>query len=628
MNQHTAKMSSAFIYFILLIISAYLVIEYFFIPYSALAADEFVFARHIYEYTLHLPYHDFPPYKTTLGYYLLSLPFFFSHALLKPIFYIKDEIALINAVCLLLTSIWASKFFDKRAILLSLLAMLANQLFLIYAADLRVDMLTVWFALFATLAMLQYRFILSGVLLGLAFLISQKALWFAFALNAGMLMCWLTLPNSKYKAKAILSFNICAVLTVVAYIVIWSLLSSPSIVLYNLFYEAFIQAGIDFYSNIYLLCWQTVLQHGPLLFLLWPLTFIPLFSKNQIINERDLFILCFSSVSLLLFISYKQAFPYNFVFTIPAYFLLYANFLSYLFELKNKPALELASSNVNLFLFTTYLSSITVILFYIKVAGIYFFIPLIPLLVYTYIKTDYNNFKIICLRTVVLLFLMTGIVYPLYQSLKIYQFINGNYQQTMLTLANEIIQDEGDYISGVPYFYQKDQPIEGMKNLIGPALEYLVAPNEKLEKLLLSSLYLAPTTTDKVLQDFDNLPIKVIINNYRMVSLPENIANYIKQNYTHFYGSIYLYSPLITPNQLSFHLKFSGDYRIDGAKKLALTIDGKRIKANKVMTLKAGDHISYTNKPYRLVLIPAIKMQLDPTYQDDDATKMIKAIMM
>ena len=219
---------------ILLICLSYFIFECFFIPFEVLSADEFVFARHIYEYTFHIPYLDFQPYKSVIGHYLLVIPLFFSHTLFEPIFYIKEEIALLNTACIALTCYWGATLFDKRAVLLTMLALLANHYFLIYSTDLRVDMLTSWCCLFSLLAIGQARLTLGGLLLGLAFLISQKAMWYVIAINGSMLMCN---PTTTFSLYATLSNDdeLSSVPSHLPLLIILVTHCFPSIVLHNFF---------------------------------------------------------------------------------------------------------------------------------------------------------------------------------------------------------------------------------------------------------------------------------------------------------------------------------------------------------------------------------------------------------
>lgn len=615
------------LYFYLLagIFSIYFLFEYYFIKYSALSTDEFVFAKHILDYTQSLPYRDFPPYKTILGYYLLSIPFFFSHDLFTPLFWIKTEITFLNVLCLSAASYLAVTHFDKRACLLSVLAILANQLFLVYGSDLRVDMLTSWVCLFSALYVLRHQFKIGGMLLGIAFLISQKALWYVFAINAGMLLCWLSfLPHSRFNPRTLIQFNLAFIAPISIYFIIWASITNISDVFYNLFYEAYIQAGIDWYTPLYLTCWKAILSHGPLLFLLWPLTFIMLSNKNKAELENRIFIIGMASTALILFINYKQPFPYNFVFTIPAFFLLLAEFITWLIKQptldKQRWCTRFATIGTSL-----YTIGILALIYSFSLSIFYYLIALLPGLIYAYAnqKISYRAF----LTSFLSIFIFTGIIYPLYKSVHTALVIDGRYQQTMTTMTAEILGKEGDYISGIPFLYAKDQPIDGMKNLIGPAVDYLYQPTDKLNALLLPSLYLTASTPEKILADFERMPVKVIINNYRMLSLPASISTYIKNHYQHFYGSIYVYAPLITKNQLSIDIKFTGKYRIEAKNNARILLDKKVIKSGQVISLKQGPHVSDTKTTYRLALIPEIKQPLDQRYEKDEWMKMIKAIV-
>lgn len=611
--------ASTFFYSLFFISVAYCLFEYFFIPREVLTADEFVFARHIYEYTFHLPYRDFAPYKTVLGYYLLSLPLFFSHSLLAPLFYIKDEIALLNAIFIVCLSYSAKQLFDKKIVLFALLLILANQHFLIYASDLRVDMLTSWLCLFAALSVLQKRLYLGGFLLGIAFLISQKALWYGFAIDGALLITWLAFSSSIYSLRSFIAFNIAAALPVLIYIACWSVIASPTTVLYSLFYEAYIQANIQWYAPIYLFCWITILSQGPLLFLTLPLTLLNL---NKLTDhtalQRHIFIISFAFIALFQFINYKQPFPYNFVFTIPAFFLLYADFLSALFirASTTQTTPQTTSSRFKI-LIASYAMIVLMIVNGLALPIIYNLIVLIPIIFGLFLFAQ-SSHRSLYFKTIIALIMITGIIYPLYRSLIASHHLNGHYQQTMLINAMKVIQHEGDYLGGIPYFYNKDQPIDGMKNLIGPELDYLYQSNEKIEPLLLPSLYLAPTTTEKVLDDLEKSSIKIIINNYRIMSLPPKIKQYIMQNYDHYDGSLLIYAPLISSNQLSFYLKFTNQYRID-TKAKSIKIDGKKRHAGQLITLKQGDHTTEADRAYRLTPIQKITQSTHDSVDETNA---------
>ncbi len=642
LKSRRSGISRSLFYSCLLLISiCYLAYEYYYIPRWSLAADEFVFARHIYDYTFRIPYLDFAPYKTVLGYYLLSIPMFFSHALLKPLFYIKDEIAIINVFCLVTGGYWACRFYDKRAVLLIILAIIANQLFLVYSSELRVDMLTSWFCLFSGLAVLQKYLRTGGTLLGIAFLISQKTIWYLFAIDGALMICML-LPASSYTLRSLWHFNLFMTITVVIYIVIWSMAVPPGELVHNLFYEAYTQARTSWYMHIYYFSWMTLLRHGPVLFLLWPATFLSLLlpaasqtagTHSDKIFQQRVFAASFSTIALLLFISYKQPFPYNFVFTIPAFFLLYSDFISWLLALKTR-ADENAAPGIHASSISCLMSLYTVGIFYFlnryDFDLPYYVLVFFPLVFGYLLRPAKNNPRIprIAYKMIFVIFVSGGIIYPLYQSMRLNTYIRGDYQQAMIKMSSELLGRDGEFIGGIPFIYYKEQPVEGVRNLISPAIAYLFKPKASIKPLLLPSLYLAPATQEEVLANFDKSPVKVIINNVRMASLPPAIKAFVADNYRHFYGSIYLYAPSIQPQQLSFILKFTARYRINSSVNSQITIDGKNFRPGQIIKLNKGDHTNWSSHAYHLELQPDVNVDTsNPKYQTDNFLDMFRSVV-
>lgn len=624
---HLRKEPAFFLFSLVLISFAYFLFEYFFIPYSSLSADEFVFARHIYEYTFHLPYRDFPPYKTVLGYYLLSVPMYFSQGIFATLINIKAEIVFLNLIFIGIVSRIARRLFNFKAVLLTWLLVLSNQLFLIYSADLRVDMLTGWLCLLSILYVMQNRVILGGIFISIAFLVSQKAIWYLIALDGAMFFCWLSMTTSSYTLYRIFIFNMAALLPLVIYILFWSFVSSPSTVFYNLFYEAYIQAKINLYADIYLRCWGIVLSHGPLLFFLWPLTTLMLFEKPKQISKQ-LFVIACAFISLMLFILYKQPFPYNFVFTVPAFFILYAQFIDWLLN----PSLYFHSNKKLWPLIVFYIFLMAILIYLSAISAIYYGIILltITILSYLYCVKHHKSWQTLLLNLIFAFFIILGVISPLFKSFQIAKLIDGSYQKTMLRLAAKILQ-EGDYVSGIPYFYQKDQPIAGMKNLIEPALLYLYRPSKQMETLLLPSLYLDVSNTRQIAADFEKTPVKLIINNYRIRLLPIHLRDYIEQHYQHFYGSLYIYAPVIEKGTRTFDLKFDGMYEVvpelNADCKAMLLLDDRIVGMNSVVRLKRGMHLSAGGCGYRLVFKPDVDGEfLNPRYQKDNWLYMLKAI--
>lgn len=609
----------------------YLLYQYFFIPFSALSADEFVFARHIYDYTHRLPYRDFSPYKTVLGYYLLSIPLYFSHGLLAPLFYIKAEIALINGFFLTLIVLVSRSFFSRIALILTISLILANHLFLIYSTDLRVDMLTAWFGLMGPLLIIQKRFKTAGWITAIAFLVSQKALWYWAAINGALCLCSLLKLHPIATWRNLIYFNLYALLGVMIYTVFWIGLSDPATVLQSMFHEAYTQSKITTYLPIYTVCWNNVLNRGPLLYLLLPLTLFCL-SQNDLTNEKiaqRIFIFTFAFIMLFLFTSYKQPFPYNFVLTTPAFFLIYAEYFTWLGrhtgntchtgKVRHTNACHAGVGRYPSILIA--FSYFLLIIFLVNSqqwANIYNLIALLGLLQIAYLYYQSRS-KSIFLTIFSLIIFITGIATPLMQTIKLSHKLNGDYQQYMLHIAAQLIKKDEGYLAGIPYFYYQDQPLLSLTNLISPALQYLYEPNDELKPLLIPSLYLTTQTAPTILSDLRKSPIKIIIENYRILSLPRAFRNYIDNHYINYYGPILIYAPKIKPHQAHFYIKFSDKYRIaaDDKTSSTITIDHRKITNGQILYLNKGKHLNDSKKTYRIIWVPKIETKkLKSLYRD------------
>lgn len=623
-----------FFYSIALICVSYGLFQYCYIPYSTIAADEFVFARHIYEYTFHLPYVDFLPYKSTIGHYILTVPFLFHLDNLTTIFYMKYEIAAINIIMIAATAYLSAKLFDKYAITIALLAIITNQAFIIHSNELRVDMLSAWFCLLATLYFLQSKPRLAGCLIGIAFLISQKALWYIAAIDAGFAICWLAFDKFQFNIKSMIHFNLYLGGTVLAYLVFWSCIAGPRIILINFFYDAYVQATIEMFSSSYPIFWSYVLSLGPFLFFLWPISTFCLLIQSSDTNtlQRQVFVAAITSISIMLFMHYKQPFPYNFVFIAPALYLLYAEFFTWLLSQHEQPQLKSKWHQFTLPLFAVLFSALLVLLtlHLSTLSYIDLLSGLIPLslMIYLINPSRYPALKKISIAIIIVAFSIIAIALPYARLIKTTSAINGKYQQINLQLASELLKEGGTYLSGVPYLYATEQSISGLKNLITPQLRYLSTPTEEIKPLLLESLYLAPTTMNGALKQLQSAPVKFFINNYRIMSLPVPLRQFILSHYQHYYGSIYLYAPKVAAGMQPLYIKFSAYYLLAGRDKAFINLDGKIHKTNTYVYLTAGKHISSSLTAYRLVLTPKkLSLTLPEKFSDDKWIDMVKPII-
>jgi hypothetical protein len=592
------------------ICAAYLIFQLACIPSIWLEVDELWFAHHIYQFTLHTPYQDFPPYKTVLGYYLLSIPLYFTHGVLTPIYYIKDEIALINTLFIGGLAWWAVRMFQPRAVFYTLVLILANQLFLFFSAELRVDMLTSWLCLVSILFLVNTRNDWAGIFIGLAFLTSQKALWYILGTNLALGLYWLAYPNPAKNFRAILTFNLTMLAVIAVYLAFWAALSSWHEVLRSVFYEGYTQSKIDFYAYSTSLYWRYILRHGCLLMLLLPLTLLSLF-QQQLSRQRFL-LMTYGLLSLGIVCSYKQFFPYNTVFLFPAFFVVFAEFFSWLLT----PGYEnVKISQRGLFwFFSLYLIALVALIFHLQLAYAYYSVVLLPILLW-YSLSKKVPLSGASLTVIGLVVLLIGVLLPLADFGTSLHVREARYQQANILMANNLLEN-GSYIAGTFIFHDRDQSIAGFENLIQPAQEYAETANAELMYILIPSLNITPKTATEMLTDLKNAKLKLLVNNVRIAALPVQVLNYLRQEYEHYWGALYLYAPTVAVGEQQFLLKFSGNYTVEAAENIVL--DQQTLTPQNTIKLTAGQHVSVATRSYRLRLLPDhTQAPLNLAYQHD-----------
>ena len=545
-------------YFCLLAILcvAYLVVAYYLNNHIVFSVDEFWFAHLITQYQTHIPYRDFAPYKTVLGYYLLSPPFYFSHNSIGTLITVKNMLACFNVCCLAISAIWLTRFFDKTAILFSLLILLTSDVFLAYATDIRVDLLAYWSGCFALIWLLEKRYFLAGLLMGLGFAISQKILWYVFAGNIALCASWLIVLSTGLPrpiknmelaitapTKCFFSFNSAFLLIVAIYMAVWSYLSNWHTVYASVFNEGAILYHLNWYDHTRSLFWTYILLHNLSLLLLYPFALLALFMTypDDTSRANRFFTTIFSLVIIICLIFYKQIFPYYTQAIIPVFLILYAAYFTWLFGLLKK-----ASPLTTYIIYGTILLSIltTVAIFIKKING-----------------------------------------------------LDGAYQKANVITLNRLLEKGDDYVAGITLIYHHPQPIIGLQHLVGPAVDYLYFPKVSLKPIMLASLEEDPTVTKtSILAALDRSTVKYFVNNYRIEALPPEIKAYLNDQFAHLWGSIYVYAPRIPQGAHITNIRFSGRYRIESNDQ----------NNGNIMTLTRGSYTFVTKNAYRLKWIPNI----------------------
>lgn len=618
---------NAYFFIILGVLSlSYLGFECFFNHYAMISVDEFWFAHRIYQYKEGLPYRDFAPYKTILGYYLLLPIMLLSDGIMQTLLALKDYLAVLNALIIFGASVWLSRFFSRAGILASVALLFASDIALSYSTNIRVDLLGYWFGLFSLLCLLEKRYISAGLLIGLGFITTQKVAWYLLASNGALALYYLFLDRHTNTILRIVQFNFFAFLIIAIYLVIWSTVTSTQLVIGSVFREAEAMYHLNWYDHARYLFWSLTLIQNAVLFLLWPFTAISLFityPTDTRYKERFL-ITTYALIILLCLIPYKQVFPYYMQVTLPVFLVLYAAFFSWLFGLLTTQAplqLRAASPILSVFIFC-YLALLILTITSFQLPSIYLLLGILPCSLFFLIQIK-QAFTLIHLYLISLTLFFIGALYPLaIMSIKM-PHLNSAYQKANMQAINTLLQDGSEYVAGIELIYNKDQHVPGMRHLMGPAIDYLSHPKPALRRVMLASLYEDPNATIvSAISAMQSLPVKFYVNNYRMMALSPRLKQFLHKQYAHWWGSIYLYAPTISSGRRTMNLVFSGRYFIQAPKGTHILLNGRAYAAGTFTDLPANRYLSIAPASYRLRWVPS-NLSVDPKFKQDAWWKMV-----
>ena len=297
----------------------YAAIETAYVVRLPLVMDEFDGAYEAYRLRHALPYRDFQPYKTVLGYYIEAVPALVDTSVWSRLMAMKIELVAINTLMLGAAAIFMRRFVRPRAIVIALLLLVICSTFLERSAELRVDMLTAWAGLWSLLLLLENRFAAAGALAGVSFLVSQKGAFYILAAAAALL----ALAVMRRQVRGAFVFGACASAVVIAYVGVWSLLAPPGIVLQTTFSSAAHAIGLNLYE-IRGWFWSQILRRDPMYFVVAALALWALARRR---HPRDVAVCAYAAVVIAAMAAYPEPWPYVFVLMFPTLWVLHAFYL-------------------------------------------------------------------------------------------------------------------------------------------------------------------------------------------------------------------------------------------------------------------------------------------------------------
>ncbi len=316
----------------------YFGIEVVYILRLPLVMDEFQGASAVHRLFDQVPYLDFKPYKTVLGYYLELPLMLLTDDPWQQIVFVKLGLALATSISIFFAARMLSRHFSTSAVFLATVVLVSMSTFLERSASLRVDMLTSLFGLFSLLFLMDRRLIVSGVLAGVSFLVSQKGVYFIFCAGSALGTHWLLHDRGRRAFVECLRFSASALAPIGAYFAIWAVVASAGIVGHEVFVKNQSIAFTEMYEIRHY--WFQTAARNPYFWIVTILSLGQLFVLRHRRPEsfRDSILLVYGGLLLGLCLWHKQPWPYFFVLVIPTCWVLIASF--YHVEMQNPRGLS------------------------------------------------------------------------------------------------------------------------------------------------------------------------------------------------------------------------------------------------------------------------------------------------
>jgi len=493
-------------------------------------ADEFQGAHAAYRLTREVPYRDYLPYKTVLG-YVAQLP---ALLLAGPgwagLTAIRVQTVLINAAAVAALGLVLTRWYRREAVNLSVILLVFVSTFLDYAFEIRVDMLTGWLGTGALILLLARRPGWAGVVAGLAFLVSQKAAFYLIAGSAALAVCALLRVGPEGRWRAVVRFAGGAILPIGIYLVGWMAVAGVDRVLFITFPAAAGIAGRSVYEGIRLRWVRTAIRN-PLFYGLaliglahfahraWRSRREPPGTSDDAYRSTVLPVYCAAVLAQMA--AYPQPWSYLFLLVIPPLAVVIAAFLS--------ERLEPSASALGLRL---------------------------PTLVVV---------------------IVGGILYP---SIYIAAGIHGDRsaQKDAYETGAEVLREDGSYWAGSNVYAYRSQP---------PGLEWLDLYNlERLRSLPVDE-------RQALLRSLSEAPPAVIIDNYRLAELPSEFRAFIDANYGSLKGVVLSYVVQVPVGSNLVDPVLAGRFRNVGERSLRIgdaTVDpGAVIRLGEPVRMEAPD---------------------------------------
>lgn len=552
---HTAL----FVAWTVVVAGAYLAVQLLYVRRLPLVMDEFDGAYDVYRLRNEIPYVDFQPYKTVLGYYLQLPPLLLAPNVWSGLLKTKFMLAWINAAGMAAAAVAAARRFRPGAVALALPLWAVMSNWLERSSELRVDTLTSFFGLFSLLLLLAGRWAGAGVVAALSFLVSQKGVYFLAASLVALGLPWVRTPRVA-TLRRLLRFCAGYAAPIVSYLVAFSSMASWDKTASTTFLRHRAIALTVLYPHIRKF-WTQSLERNPVFYALALAGLLALGVRalrgwrrrdGNSEADRDLALLGYAIALGACLIWHKQPWPYFFVLLVPTCFLLHA----VAFEDAWRVLVALVRPR------------------WARIAiGV-----------------------VLCAGV-----LRVGVASPATRVSTMLRQDN-RYQRHMVKLASALLRPDERYLSGVDLLYDRKQSSEPLRRVSHPRRAQLRHADR--------------TEIMALLDDLRAHPPKLVIRHERYRSFPLPVRRFLEANYADFWGSIRIYAPGFQARSHDLTLAFSGAYRVSTRDASNVMLNGRWLAPGATVSLARGRVQLRASSAGRLTLTaPEVASRLDRRYR-------------
>ncbi|MBF0188074.1 MAG: hypothetical protein HQL50_09110 [Magnetococcales bacterium] len=535
MHEHSPRLPLRhYVAVLLVLLSFFALLEGALIDTLPIGQDEFHNNTLNAQYTEKVPYRDFKPNKTVLGYYFYTpLHLIGADDLWSTVMRVKYGILVVNVGVLFLGMLLLRRLYHPLALVGGLFLLLTVSTFIDRSTEIRLDMLAAWCGWIGMISMLRGDRIMPGVLAGVSFLVHQKGVYFCvagvFALFAdGVLARWhqqLTTTGTAQRVwlalvrgvRQAFIHGLWILVPIGLYFGFWILLAG-----YDGIFSNAVARNIDvairvFYTNLHAFWWQTI-ERNPifwgasllgLIWLCWTVLRRLRFSANHGIQNglsdfaqpaamRTVTLAAWTGALWGLCLWHKQPWPYFFVLLFPT---LAVVIMAALDALIVGDPLSKARA-------------VTERRFQVAILGL----AVAFLVVLTMVTNRYGAVM----------------------------YLDNALQRRSVALAEEILKPGDHYLMGLLLF--KDRP-----HTYRQRLSWLDLPARGV---------LRQVDQNMVIKRIKREMPKLVVVNYRTQALPKPVKAFLKKHTTYYCNHLDIYAPTLDVGQKAAPLAYAGRYRV------------------------------------------------------------------